>query len=193
MKIRFALSLLLVAVFSFAGIAQEAADAPPAKKPRGLKLADPEPETAEATETAEAKTPPELDSHGKAIEEFLLVMKMDENTELTIDQMLAAQVQQNPQMSVFTDVMKAFLNKHLAFDVIKYDMIDVYRQAFTEAEIRELIAFYQTPIGIKAAERLPMLAAAAAQIEGQRVQANMGELQAAMAKRQAELQSKMAE
>lgn len=190
MKIRFALSLLLVVAIGAVGFAQDTAEKPAAKKPMGLKLADPEPEIGAATP---ADAAPEMDSHAKAIEEFMLVMKMDENTESTIDQMLAMQVQANPQMSVFSDVMRDFLQKHLAFDVVKYDLIKVYRDVFTEAEIRELTAFYQTPIGMKAADKLPMLAAAAAQIEGQRVQANMGELQAAMAKRQAELQAKMAE
>jgi uncharacterized protein len=190
MKIRFALSFLLVVAISSLGFAQENAETPPAKKPIGLKLADPEP-TADKPAAAEA--PPEMDSHAKAIEEFLLQMKMDENTESTINQMLAMQVQQNPQMAVFSDVMRDFLQKHLAFDVVKYDLIEVYRDVFTEAEIKELTEFYQTPIGMKAADKLPMLAAAAAQIEGRRVQANMGELQAAMAKRQAELQAKALE
>lgn len=190
MKIRFALSLLLVVAISAVTFAQDAAEKPAAKKPMGLKLADPEPAVGDA---APADVPPVMDSHAKAIEEFMLVLKMDKNTDSTIDQMLAMQVQANPQMAVFSDVMRDFLKKHLAFDVVKYDLIKIYRDVFTEAEMRELTAFYQTPIGIKAADKLPMLAAAAAQVEGQRVQANMGELQAAMAKRQAELQAEMSE
>ncbi|QDT05832.1 hypothetical protein K227x_42370 [Rubripirellula lacrimiformis] len=129
------------------------------------------------------------DSHSAAIEKFLSVMKMEETTRKTIDQMLAMQVQQNPQMGAFTDVMKSFLQKHLAFAVIKGDLIKLYRDNFTEAEIKELTAFYETPVGRKAAEKLPMLAAAGAQIGGQRVQANMAELQAAMAKREAEMRA----
>ncbi len=133
----------------------------------------------------------QTDSHGKAVERFLSVMKMEETTKQTIDQMLAMQIQQNPQMAEFSDVMKTFLQKHLSFDAIKGDMIKLYKDNFTEAEIDQLTDFYQTPVGKKAAEKLPMLAAAGAQIGGQRVQANMAELQAAMAKRQAELQSEL--
>lgn len=136
--------------------------------------------------------PEATDSHTAAIEEFLGVMKMEETTKRTIDQMLSMQMQANPQMAAFEDIMKGFLQKHLAYDKMKPDLIKLYKGEFTEDEMKQLAAFYRTPVGQKAIEKLPMLTAAGAQLGSQRVQANMGELQEAMAKRQAELQAESA-
>ncbi|TWU60097.1 hypothetical protein Poly51_03710 [Rubripirellula tenax] len=182
-RLTFALCIALAnASFSIAQDAAPVADAPVADAPVADKTA------AVATANDSSADAPQ-DSHAAAIEEFLVTMRMEETTRRSIDQMLAMQIQQNPQMEMFADVMKAFLQKHLSFDKIKGEMITIYRDTFTEDEIRQLTAFYQTPVGRKAAERLPALAAASAQIGGKRVQANMAELQAAMAKKQAEMQA----
>ncbi|WP_442505542.1 DUF2059 domain-containing protein [Novipirellula sp. SH528] len=132
----------------------------------------------------------EKDSHTIAVEALLDSMNMKETTQQTVDQMLQMQVQQQPQMAAFEDVMKAFLHKHLSFESLKPDLIKLYKTEFTEAEIKALTEFYNTPVGKKAIEKLPTLSAAGAQIGMQRVQANMGELQQAILKRQTELQPK---
>jgi hypothetical protein len=131
--------------------------------------------------------PAETDSHTAAVEEFFVVMKMKETTDKTIDQMLQMQVTQQPQLAAFKDVMTTFLRKHVSFAALKDDMVKLYRDAFTEEEIRAMSAFYRTPVGQKAVEQLPALSAAGAQMGMSRVQANMGELQQAIQKRQQEL------
>ncbi|GAA4460106.1 DUF2059 domain-containing protein [Novipirellula rosea] len=141
-----------------------------------------------AEEEAEAEV--EKDSHTVAVEALLDSMNMKETTQQTVDQMLQMQIQQQPQMAAFQDVMKAFLHKHLSFESLKPDLIKLYKSEFTESEIKALTDFYNTPVGKKAIEKLPTLSAAGAQIGMQRVQANMGELQTAILKRQSELQPK---
>ncbi len=142
-------------------------------------------ETA-ASEEAEV----EQDSHTLAVEALLEAMNLKDTTEQMVDQMLSMQIQQQPQMAAFKDVMQAFLHKHLSFQSLKPELVKLYKNEFTEPEIKELTAFYSTPVGKKAIEKLPTLSAAGAQIGMQRVQANMGELQQAILKRQAELQPK---
>ena len=109
---------------------------------------------------------------------------MEETTRQTIDQMLAIQVQQNPSLAAVHGVMKTFMQKHLSYAAIKDEMIALYKSEFTETELMELAAFYRTPVGKKAIQKLPQLAAAGAQIGMRRVQANMGELQQAIANQQ---------
>ncbi|MEM1069204.1 MAG: DUF2059 domain-containing protein [Planctomycetota bacterium] len=128
------------------------------------------------------------DSHTAAVEEFFLVMKMKETTDKTIDQMMSAQLTQQPQLAAFKDVMLDFLRKHVSYSALKSDMVKLYRDAFTEEEIQQLTAFYRTPVGQKAIAKLPSLATAGAQLGMSRVQANMGELQKAILERQKELE-----
>ena len=132
--------------------------------------------------------PVKKDTHTAAVQEFFDVMKMKENTDRTIDQMLAMQVNQQPQLAAFKDVMTKFLRKHVSYDALKDDLVKLYRDAFAEDEIRAMTAFYRTPVGQKAVSKLPTLTATAGQMGMNRVQANMGELQQAIAKRQQELQ-----
>jgi hypothetical protein len=143
------------------------------------------------SQDVQAKTesqPAEKDTHTAAVQDFFEVMKMKENADRTIDQMLSMQVKQQPQLAAFQDVMTKFLRKYVSFDATKDDLMKLYRDAFSEEEIRELTAFYRTPIGQKAIAKLPALTAAASQMGMNRVQANMGELQQAIAKRQQQLQ-----
>ena len=138
-------------------------------------------------DTAAAKAPPKS-THTAAVEEFFLVMKMEETTNKTLDQMLAMQMAQQPQLAAFKDVLTKFLRKHISYEATKKDLVKLYQDAFTEDEIRAMTAFYRTPVGQKAVAKLPSLTAAGAQLGMTRVQANMGELQQAILKRQRELE-----
>ena len=74
-----------------------------------------------------------------------------------MDQMMAVQLKANPQLAPFKDVMKKFLDKHLSYASIKEELISLYVSEFTETELKELVAFYRTPVGKKAVDKLPVL------------------------------------
>ena len=122
------------------------------------------------------------------MQDIFEVMKMKENSDRTIDQMPSMQVKQQPQLAAFQDVMTKFLPKYASFDATKEELMKLHRDTFSEEEIRERTAFYRTPIGQKAIAKLPALTAAASQMGMNHVQANMSELQQAIAKRQHQLQ-----
>ena len=150
------------------------------------------------TRTADAKASDdaislEKDSHTLAVEEFFTVMNMKETSDKTIDQMLAMQVQQQPQLASYKDVMTTFLRKYVSYEALKDEMVKLYKAEFSEDEIREMTAFYRTPVGIKAVSKLPTLTASGAQLGVNRVQINMAELQQAIAKREVELKAKSSE
>lgn len=148
------------------------------------------PEPAKTDYAASKKaTEVENDSHTRAIEEFFAVINLKQSTDRTIDEMLEMQIQQQPQLASFEDVMLDFLRKHVSYVALKDDIVQLYKAEFSEEEIREMTAFYRTPVGQKAVKVLPALVAAGAQLGLQRVQANMGDLQKAIEKRQAELQN----
>ncbi|MBA2432539.1 MAG: DUF2059 domain-containing protein [Chthoniobacterales bacterium] len=127
-------------------------------------------------------------SHYKAAEQMLSLMDMETILRRSIDEMLKAQIAQNPSIAPFESVMRAFLLKHMSWDSLKADTIKIYTAEFTEPELNEMNKFYQTPTGKKMVEKLPTLMGRGAEIGAKRVQDHMPELEAAMmeeAKKQA--------
>jgi hypothetical protein len=108
-------------------------------------------------------------------------MGMEKVLAESIDQMLAMQVQQNPALAQFQPQMKAFLSKYMSWASLKDDMARIYMAEFTEAELKELTKFYETPLGKKTIQKMPGLMAKGAEIGQKRVQDHLPELQAALA------------
>jgi hypothetical protein len=119
-------------------------------------------------------------SHREATEQLLNLMDMEKVMAQSVDQMLAIQVKQNPAMGQFEGQMRAFLGKYMSWASVKEDMIKIYMTEFTEPEIRELIAFYQTPVGKKTVQKLPALLQKSAELSQQRMQQHLPELQQAI-------------
>lgn len=118
-------------------------------------------------------------SNDSKIEAELLLntMGLDQALEKTISQMLDVQLQQNPTLAPFKQVMLRFFNKHMSYESLKPEMIAIYSEAFTSTELKEINAFYKTPTGAKTIEKMPELMAKGGQIGAQRVQDNIQELQ----------------
>jgi len=132
-------------------------------------------------------------NHQKAAEQMLTLMDTEMLMKRSMDEMLKAQIQANPMIAPYEGVMKQFFAKHMSFDSLKADLVKIYMDAFTEKELQEMNAFYQTPAGRKAVQSMPVLMGKGAQIGAQRVQQNMPELQSAIAeetKKQEEAKAK---
>ena len=111
------------------------------------------------------------------IQNFFDVMKMSTTYQETIEKMLDVQIKQNPNIAPLKGTMLKFFNKYMGWESMKKDMAKIYTEKFTDNELKELTAFYQTPIGKKAAILVPTLAAEGAALGQKRVQENMLELQ----------------
>ena len=120
------------------------------------------------------------ETHRQAAETLLNLMDMDKLMSESIDQMLEMQVKQNPAIGQFKDEMKKFLSKYMSWSAMKGDMVKIYMSEFTEQELKELLAFYQTPLGKKTIAKMPKLMAKGAELGQQRVQEHLPELQKAI-------------
>jgi hypothetical protein len=76
--------------------------------------------------------------------------------------------------------MKSFLGKYMSWPSLKDDMVKIYMTEFTEPELKELTAFYNTPLGKKTVQKMPALMAKGAEMGQKRVQEHLPELQAAI-------------
>ena len=108
----------------------------------------------------------EMSSHD-SVEKLLLLMKQDQLLNQTFDQIKPMVLQQFQQTNISTEqsqIMDKYMDKildvmkeEMSWDKIKEDYIQIYMSVYTEAEIQELITFYQSPIGQKMIDNMPML------------------------------------
>ncbi|WP_165768256.1 DUF2059 domain-containing protein [Hymenobacter amundsenii] len=121
--------------------------------------------------------------HRKAAEALLAATNSEQNLTLTVDRMLAGQIEQNPGMKSVEPEMRAYLTKYMSWAALKNEMVELYASAFTEKELKELTKFYLTPIGRKTIEQLPQLTVAGMEIGQRRMQEHLPELQQAIAEK----------
>jgi hypothetical protein len=126
-------------------------------------------------------------SHRKATLELLEVMGLEKNAMAGASAMLNVMLDQNEELQPYRDVFMKWAETTLSWDKIGPCMTELYMKTFTEAEIRELIAFYRTPTGKKTLETMPMLMQEGAKIGADIAQEHQGELEAAIMARQKEL------
>jgi hypothetical protein len=63
----------------------------------------------------------------------------------------------------------ASLDKVVGWDKLKPEMVQLYTRSFTEQELKDLNAFYQSPLGRKMMDKLPALTMDAAQLTQKRL------------------------
>ncbi|MBN1409692.1 MAG: DUF2059 domain-containing protein [Spirochaetales bacterium] len=120
-------------------------------------------------------------SHYKAAERLLALTISEESYNSVIEQSIDTQIDANPQIADFRQIMLDYMYKYMSLSAIKEDLIQLYMEYFTEKEILEMEAFYMTDVGKKASKLLPEMFKRGTQLGQQKVQENMGELQQAIA------------
>jgi uncharacterized protein len=114
-------------------------------------------------------------SHVQAAEALFEVMDMEKSLKESAELILAQQ-QQNPALAQMADLMREFMQTHLRWEKLKPDYVKLYIELFTEAELREMRAFYQTPLGQKMLATAPLMGARSAEISQRHLQEHMPEL-----------------
>lgn len=107
------------------------------------------------------------DTHRASVEKLLLLTKQDQLLEQTfpqIKQLVLQQIQQTELSQEQSRLMEEYFNKifdvmkdEMSWDKMKDDFIQIYMAVYTEQEVNELIAFYESPIGQKTVEKMPQL------------------------------------
>jgi len=121
---------------------------------------------------------------------LLNTMGMETAFEQSISNILNIQLQQNPSLKPYKQVMLDFFSKHMSFQSLKPDMVNIYAEAFTTSELREINAFYSTPTGAKTIKLMPVLMAKGSQLASKRVQDNTQELQKMISDKAEQLKAK---
>ena len=96
-------------------------------------------------------------SHRAATLQLCDVMDIERTMQVSMSRILDLQLQQAPQLQQQRATFEKFFTKYLSWNALKEDFIQLYMQAFSESELRDMIAFYQTPTGKKATHLMPAL------------------------------------
>ena len=104
--------------------------------------------------SAKAQTSPTTNfspSHLQAAEDFLIAAGVNTKFPAVIESVVSAFSKQVPEneRTVFTDIMRKFMNKYYTWDILKASLDKIYASEFTEDELKELTDFYNSPIGRK--------------------------------------------
>src|SRR5690606_18062420 len=105
---------------------------------------------------AVAQDAPASTSHERAAAELIEVIRLEAMAESSVDlvtQSLASQSAGPAQAGMAAEIiaiMTEFRREFMRWENLLPDYIRIYTDAFSEAELRELIAFYRSPVGQKA-------------------------------------------
>lgn len=134
-----------------------------------------------ATAQTTAQATKHTDAEIAAADELFKAMDLETVFSASIQRTVDMQIKQNPAIAPYRQVMLDFFAKYMSWASLKDDMAQIYMDEFSIDEIKELTAFYKTPVGHKVAQRLPELMGKGAEVGMRKVQQHMGELQQAIA------------
>jgi uncharacterized protein len=131
-----------------------------------------------ASGTAAAQEQPSA-SHVQAAEELLAVQKVEEQMTRQFSQM-TNQLGAMGGDSRMAKVMEDFFTEFMPWSKLQPEYVRIYTTQFSEAELRELIAFFQTPAGQRFVEATPAVTADMMETTQRLMAPHMGELQQRM-------------
>lgn len=134
---------------------------------------------APAEEKKAEKKPPTLE-HKMLAWTLLEAEGAPRMMDLTIKSTLDTQMKESPELLPFRKAFETYLRNTLSYEAQKEDLAVIYLSVYTPDEIRELIRFYQTPIGRKKAAAGAKIAVAAAALTQKKLKENMPQFQLQM-------------
>lgn len=123
-----------------------------------------------------APTAPPTAGQLAAARELLEVMHLQEMSAVGVRASLDAQISANPMLQPYRAAMIEWATGLFASEEAKAAFANMYASAFSEEDLRALIAFYHTPLGQRLADNMVSLAEKGAEIGRQLATAHQAEL-----------------
>lgn len=122
-----------------------------------------------------APGPAPVSPHEKAARELFLLIGGADLASSGAEAMVEM-FSQDPETAPYRDVFREWLRKVFAESDLETEMVKLYMDTFTEKELREIAAFYKTPVGRKAIATMPELMQKGAEIGMRQAEAHSSEL-----------------
>lgn len=149
---------------------------------------------------ASAQVLADASSHAADAERFLLLARADKLAVpvfAQVQQMFAQRFAESnaPQsekavLETYQAQANTALDQAVGWDKLKPDMVKLYTNNFSEQEIKELIRFYESPLGKKVLEQMPSLTAQSAQLTQRKLEAAVPKVNQLLAEMTAKLTPK---
>lgn len=97
-----------------------------------------------------------------------------------VEQSLVNQNLNKKEMAEVKDAFMAYMMELATDPVLTKKTVELYEQNFTEAEIEELIEFYETPVGKKTLKVLPKITGESMKMSTELAQKHVGSFQKAL-------------
>jgi uncharacterized protein len=114
-------------------------------------------------------------SHRDAVMELLDVMEVEQTIASSLELMTGMMLQGGPPE--LRGVLDEFFARYFTWPEMEEKYVQLYASTYTEAETRELITFFRTPVGAKSVRLTPVLMQRGAEIGQQQIEDHMLELQ----------------
>ena len=120
-------------------------------------------------------------SHLEQVEILFKLTRMEQKINDSVDSVAQLQLRQNPNLDAAKrQQLMTFLERHIGWNAVRGDLYEMYMQTFTEEELKTINNFYITTTGQKVIVIVPQLVQERNRLSMQRLQQNIGELQAIM-------------
>jgi uncharacterized protein len=119
-------------------------------------------------------------SHARAAERVLVATNAEKMSRGMTDAIYQSMARSNPAASASMTAVRNVMQKYTSFEAMKPDMIKAYTATYTEAELNQIAALYQTEVGRMIIERTPRILELTQAASAARMQAMQGELQRAL-------------
>ncbi|MFJ2985547.1 MULTISPECIES: DUF2059 domain-containing protein [unclassified Pseudomonas] len=116
-------------------------------------------------------------SHNAAAEKFLTLAHADKlgtPVYMQVQQMFAERFAQTKAPAAKQKVLESYqakanaaLDSAIGWNKLKPKMVDLYTQTFTEQELKDLVKFYESPLGKKVLTQMPKVTQQSAQLTQQ--------------------------
>ena len=125
----------------------------------------------------EAQAPAISESHTQVTLELLDAMGLERSIAQSMGAMMDMMMGANPQLEAVRPAFDTFFAKYFSWAELRDDFALLYATNFTETEIQDLLTFYRTPTGSKAAVMLPTLMEQGGLIGERQVEEHLPELE----------------
>lgn len=119
-------------------------------------------------------------SHNASAEAFLKLAHADKlgtPVYMQVQQMFAQRFEQTKAPDSKKAVLDSYqakanaaLDQAIGWNKLKPDMVKLYTSTFSESELKDLVKFYESPLGKKVLEKMPMVTQQSAQLTQQKLE-----------------------
>ncbi len=138
---------------------------------------------ASAPAAATPAATPNAAASAAAAQDLFKAMKLQASLNDTTAAMIDSEISRNPGLTPYRDVMLEWLRKYMTWDAMLPELTKMYTESFSEAELKQMAAFYGSPAGQKALEKMPEMMQRTAMAGAKISQPHTDELRASMATR----------